>query len=196
MTARPVPADRDPIAPAPSDGDHRGRRPPAHRAARPDHRRGGPRQRRAGLAADVGDRAVARPVLRHRCVLRLPGHGQRAARRPGLPAPRPGRRRGRRPARRAARAAGAVESRRGGARRRRRPGGARGGRLGARAAARVVLLDSADELGGQYWRHLPASRPAGREGALHHGWARFTDMRRRLTDDPGCRVLTGAQVWA
>jgi D-hydroxyproline dehydrogenase subunit alpha len=69
--------------------------------------------------------------------------------------------------------------------------------LGARAAgARVVLLDSADELGGQYWRHLPASRPARREGALHHGWARFTDMRRRLTDDPGCRVLTGAQVWA
>jgi NADPH-dependent 2,4-dienoyl-CoA reductase/sulfur reductase-like enzyme len=69
--------------------------------------------------------------------------------------------------------------------------------LSARArGADVVLLDASDELGGQYWRHLPGTRPAQRESALHHGWSRFTDLRRRLTEDPGCRVLTGAQVWA
>ena len=62
--------------------------------------------------------------------------------------------------------------------------------------AEVVLLDAADELGGQYWRHLPPSRPARREAVLHHGWERFTALRRRLLDDPGCRVVTGAQVWA
>jgi NADPH-dependent 2,4-dienoyl-CoA reductase/sulfur reductase-like enzyme len=69
--------------------------------------------------------------------------------------------------------------------------------LSARArGAGVVLLDASDELGGQYWRHLPGSRPSQREAVLHHGWSRFVDMRRRLTTDPGCRVLTGAQVWA
>ena len=40
--------------------------------------------------------------------------------------------------------------------------------LAAAAAAReaggtVTLLDSSDLLGGQYWRHLPSSRPAERE---------------------------------
>jgi len=73
--------------------------------------------------------------------------------------------------------------------------------LAAAAAARdrgaeVVLLDAGDELGGQYWRHLPASRPVQREAVLHHGFARFVSLRDRLVDDPGCRVLTGAQVWA
>ncbi|MEV6011397.1 FAD/NAD(P)-binding oxidoreductase [Streptomyces sp. NPDC051976] len=62
--------------------------------------------------------------------------------------------------------------------------------------ADVVLLDADDGLGGQYWRHLPASRPSRREAALHHGWQRFLDLRGRLADDPGCRILTGAQVWA
>lgn len=62
--------------------------------------------------------------------------------------------------------------------------------------ADVVLLDADDTLGGQFWRHLPATRPARREAVLHHGWQRFTGLRQRLAGDPGCRVLTGAQVWA
>jgi NADPH-dependent 2,4-dienoyl-CoA reductase/sulfur reductase-like enzyme len=62
--------------------------------------------------------------------------------------------------------------------------------------ADVVLLDADDALGGQYWRHLPDARPARREEVLHHGWRRFVDLRQRLADDPGCRIVTGAQVWA
>ena len=57
-----------------------------------------------------------------------------------------------------------------------------------KAGARVVLLDAADDAGGQYWRHLPAQRPAARERVLHHGWDRFTALR-------GQEILTGAQVW-
>jgi NADPH-dependent 2,4-dienoyl-CoA reductase/sulfur reductase-like enzyme len=62
--------------------------------------------------------------------------------------------------------------------------------------ARVTLLDASDELGGQYWRHLPASRPAARERILHHGWDAFTALRERLASDDGCAIVTGAQVWA
>ncbi|WP_127794644.1 FAD-dependent oxidoreductase [Agromyces sp. LHK192] len=69
--------------------------------------------------------------------------------------------------------------------------------LAARArGAAVTLLDAADDLGGQYWRHLPAERPSARERVLHHGWERFDRMRRDLAADPGCEVLTSAQVWA
>jgi NADPH-dependent 2,4-dienoyl-CoA reductase/sulfur reductase-like enzyme len=62
--------------------------------------------------------------------------------------------------------------------------------------ARVTLLDASDELGGQYWRHLPESRPAARERILHHGWDAFTALRSRLVADDGCAIVTGAQVWA
>ncbi|GAW50244.1 MULTISPECIES: NAD(P)/FAD-dependent oxidoreductase [unclassified Nocardioides] len=73
--------------------------------------------------------------------------------------------------------------------------------LAAAAAAReaggeVTLLDSSDVLGGQYWRHLPDSRPAERERLLHHGWDTFTALRRRLESDPHVRIVTSAQVWA
>jgi NADPH-dependent 2,4-dienoyl-CoA reductase/sulfur reductase-like enzyme len=63
------------------------------------------------------------------------------------------------------------------------------------AGARVVLLDAAGDLGGQYWRHLPAQRPAAREHLLHHGWSRFTALRDALTTDPGCEFVPQAQVW-
>ncbi len=62
--------------------------------------------------------------------------------------------------------------------------------------ARVTLLDASDELGGQYWRHLPATRLAARERILHHGWDAFTALRGRLAADDGCEIVTGAQVWA
>jgi NADPH-dependent 2,4-dienoyl-CoA reductase/sulfur reductase-like enzyme len=68
--------------------------------------------------------------------------------------------------------------------------------LAARQAGAIVtLLDSADDVGGQYWRHLPPQRPAGREAKLHHGWRRFNELRRALFADPGCEVLLNAQVW-
>ncbi|MBM2615663.1 FAD-dependent oxidoreductase [Actinoplanes sp. LDG1-06] len=57
-----------------------------------------------------------------------------------------------------------------------------------RAGAQVVLLDAAGDAGGQYWRHLPAERPAADERVLHHGWDKFTALR-------GQELLTDAQVW-
>lgn len=69
--------------------------------------------------------------------------------------------------------------------------------LAARATGEpVVLLDSSDELGGQYWRHLPASRRAHDEAVLHHGWSTFLAMRERLESDVLCEVVTSAHVWA
>lgn len=74
------------------------------------------------------------------------------------------------------------------------------GLAAARAArvrgASVVLLDSSDQLGGQFWRHLPAARPAAREAQLHHGWQTFTDLQAELEGDAGCRILREAAVWA
>ncbi len=56
----------------------------------------------------------------------------------------------------------------------------------------VILLDGADQLGGQYWRHAPGA------GANHlqHRWSTFTRLRDALIADPQCTVLTSAHVWA
>ncbi len=73
--------------------------------------------------------------------------------------------------------------------------------LAAASAARangatVTLLDSSEQLGGQYWRHLPDVRPAAREHTLHHGWSTFQRLRRQLEADAGCRIIRSAQVWS
>jgi len=61
--------------------------------------------------------------------------------------------------------------------------------------AHVTLIDAADELGGQYWRHLPPQRPTAHEARLHHGWLRYRDLVDRIA---GSRidVVTSAQVWS
>ncbi len=82
----------------------------------------------------------------------------------------------------------------------------------ARAAgAGVTLLDAADQLGGQYWRHLPAQRAATPEmaaedssadespagaGLLQHGRRRFQRLRAALEADQQCLIRTSSQVWA
>lgn len=76
------------------------------------------------------------------------------------------------------------------------PAGLAAARAARAAGARVTLLDSSDYLGGQYWRHLPAARPAGNERVLHHGWSTFAALRRSLEADAGCEIVLGAQVWA
>ncbi|MEV0951307.1 NAD(P)/FAD-dependent oxidoreductase [Promicromonospora sp. NPDC050249] len=76
------------------------------------------------------------------------------------------------------------------------PAGLAAARAAATAGARVTLLDAADGLGGQYWRHLPAERPAGREGLLHHRWATFGELDAALRSDPAVTVLPAAQVWS
>ena len=65
-----------------------------------------------------------------------------------------------------------------------------------RHGARVVLVEAGDDLGGQFWRHLPAERAGRREHLLHHGWRTFLRMRRELLDDDGCEVVLHGHVWS
>lgn len=76
------------------------------------------------------------------------------------------------------------------------PGGLAAARSARAAGADVVLLDSSDYLGGQFWRHLPEVRPSRKERILHHGWHRFQALASDLTADPGCEIILGAHVWA
>ncbi|MBT0771528.1 FAD-dependent oxidoreductase [Kineosporia sp. J2-2] len=79
-------------------------------------------------------------------------------------------------------------------------GGGPAGMAAARAAlahgATVTLLESGDDLGGQFWRHLPEPRRGGQEHLLHHHWREFRTVRRQLLDDPGCDVVLNAHVWS
>ncbi|RNE56657.1 FAD/NAD(P)-dependent oxidoreductase [Cryobacterium tepidiphilum] len=76
------------------------------------------------------------------------------------------------------------------------PAGLAAARAARARGASVTLLDAADELGGQFWRHLPASRPASNERVLHHGWDTFRDLAETLEFDDGCRILRQASVFA
>ncbi len=62
--------------------------------------------------------------------------------------------------------------------------------------ASVTLLDAADQLGGQYWRHAPATAGEPTDAQLQHGWNTFGRLRDAVEADPRCRVLTSAHVWA
>ena len=64
------------------------------------------------------------------------------------------------------------------------------------AGASVNLVDSSAELGGQFWRHVPQVRPAKHQERIHHGWARFGTLRRRVLGDENCRVIGNAHVFA
>lgn len=76
------------------------------------------------------------------------------------------------------------------------PAGLAAARAARGAGADVVLLDSSNALGGQFWRHLPESRPSQHEKRLHHGWDRFRELRDALEADPRVRIVRGGQVWA
>jgi NADPH-dependent 2,4-dienoyl-CoA reductase/sulfur reductase-like enzyme len=65
-----------------------------------------------------------------------------------------------------------------------------------RAGATVRMLESSNESGGQYWRHLPATRPAAEEPLLHHQWQRYQKLRSAIESDPALTVDMGAHVWA
>ncbi|MFT2817287.1 FAD-dependent oxidoreductase [Leifsonia sp. A12D58] len=76
------------------------------------------------------------------------------------------------------------------------PAGMAAARSARAAGATVTVLDSSDQLGGQFWRHLPEARPAANERILHHGWDTFRTLSAALEGDDGCRVIRSAQVWA
>lgn len=76
------------------------------------------------------------------------------------------------------------------------PAGLAAARAAADAGARVTVLDAADGLGGQYWRHLPDERPAGREHLLHHRWDTYRALSDALRAHPAVTVVPTAQVWS
>ena len=76
------------------------------------------------------------------------------------------------------------------------PAGLAAARAARERGASVTLLDSSDQLGGQFWRHLPDTRPSGDERILHHGWDIFRSLSDALESDSGCRIIRSAQVWA
>jgi NADPH-dependent 2,4-dienoyl-CoA reductase/sulfur reductase-like enzyme len=76
------------------------------------------------------------------------------------------------------------------------PAGLAAARAARAHGASVTLLDASDELGGQFWRHLPEARPAVNERVLHHGWDTFRDLAETLEFDDGCEILRQAQVFA
>jgi NADPH-dependent 2,4-dienoyl-CoA reductase/sulfur reductase-like enzyme len=76
------------------------------------------------------------------------------------------------------------------------PAGLAAARAARERGASVTLLDSSDQLGGQFWRHLPDTRPSAAERILHHGWDTFRGLSDDLESDSGCRILRSAQVWA
>lgn len=76
------------------------------------------------------------------------------------------------------------------------PAGLAAARAARGRGASVTLLDASDELGGQFWRHLPDARPAANERILHHGWDTFQHLAASLEFDDGCEILRQAQVFA
>lgn len=64
------------------------------------------------------------------------------------------------------------------------------------AGATVVLLDSADMVGGQFWRR-PSTQPVTSDPkGVGHQWATFARIDAQLSAHPRCRILTNAEVWA
>lgn len=58
----------------------------------------------------------------------------------------------------------------------------------ARAGCRVALLDSAPQLGGQFWRHRDGA------GGRHRAWKTFASLRAELLDSE-VEYTAGAAVW-
>ncbi|WP_037606456.1 FAD/NAD(P)-dependent oxidoreductase [Streptacidiphilus rugosus] len=73
------------------------------------------------------------------------------------------------------------------------PAGLAGAVAAAERGLRVVLLDSAPRPGGQFYRQPAAALGAGRPQALHHGWAAFERLARRLGP---VRHLADHHVWS
>ena len=66
----------------------------------------------------------------------------------------------------------------------------------SKEGARVTLVEASDQLGGQFWRHLPVERAGAKEAKLHHNWDTYVQLRESVLNSDSCEVLLEAQVWA
>ncbi|WP_282859556.1 FAD-dependent oxidoreductase [Pseudoclavibacter helvolus] len=76
------------------------------------------------------------------------------------------------------------------------PAGLAAALAAAERGARVTLIESGRDLGGQYWRHLPDDRDGAGQEAMHHGWSKFQDLDRRVRSHVDITLLTETTVWA
>lgn len=58
------------------------------------------------------------------------------------------------------------------------PAGLAAANAAADTGARVLVVDAAEQPGGQYWRHRSEAAGIVDSGALHHGWAEYLALRR------------------
>lgn len=66
----------------------------------------------------------------------------------------------------------------------------------ARAGAEVVLVDGAEQLGGQFHRQQPSEFAARRPGRIQRGWRTFRALRDEILTHPRIRYRPRSQVWA
>ncbi|MET4060271.1 thioredoxin reductase [Arthrobacter sp. UYP6] len=68
----------------------------------------------------------------------------------------------------------------------------------AEHGARVVCIDANDQPGGQFWRHRPEDIPSGDDGAGHHDWKTYLNLRARFDSAVAAGTLAyhpGRHVW-
>lgn len=75
------------------------------------------------------------------------------------------------------------------------PAGLAGAVTAAELGLSVALLDGSPQHGGQFYRHPAAGLGAARPEALHHDWAAFAELRRRL-EQSDVSHLSEHHVWA
>ncbi|MGW1491583.1 FAD/NAD(P)-dependent oxidoreductase [Streptomyces sp. NPDC002402] len=75
------------------------------------------------------------------------------------------------------------------------PAGLAGAVTAAELGLSVAMLDGSPQHGGQFYRHPAAGLGAARPEALHHDWAAFAELRRRL-EQSDVSHLSGHHVWA
>ena len=76
------------------------------------------------------------------------------------------------------------------------PAGVAAARAAIEARVAVVLIDLGARLGGQYHRREPEAFATSAPGALHHGWARWSEDVTHLERSPRFTHVAGAGVWA
>ena len=76
------------------------------------------------------------------------------------------------------------------------PAGVAAALAAADGGARVVLIDAARAVGGQFNRQLPVEFGARRAGRLQHGWKGFVGRRDRVAGHERITQLAESSVWA
>ena len=77
------------------------------------------------------------------------------------------------------------------------PAGLAAAAAAAEAGVSVVVIDSAEQPGGQYWRHRSETASSD-DGALHHGWREYLSLRARFdagTAAGTIRYVPATSVW-